>query len=177
MPVVQCVVTAEEKRRWKAYCARIGTTESAAFRRLAAIACLQENLSDPAVAASEEPARRKKITVRLADETMQKLRSRTEREGHSSPTAWVAGLVMAALYTEPVLTKEEAAELRESNRQLSAIGTNLNQLARAVNASPEEAAKVTAKAITTLSERVENHLAKVAALLNKNRKRRSASNG
>ncbi|HHG9163891.1 MobC family plasmid mobilization relaxosome protein [Enterobacter hormaechei subsp. xiangfangensis] len=58
----------------------------------------------------------------------------------------------------PVLTDEEVNTVRESCRQLGAIGRNLNQVARALNIEFRESDKLKQEAIEKLAERIDQHL-------------------
>jgi hypothetical protein len=58
--------------------------------------------------------------------------------------------------------------LRESNRQLAAIGRNLNQLVRALNSDARATNRITRAEIKTLAEQIEEHKTKVATLLEQN---------
>lgn len=46
---------------------------------------------------------------------------------------WIASLIQSHVFQPPVLTTTELKYLNESNRQMRAIGVNLNQIARAFN--------------------------------------------
>ncbi|WP_159332485.1 plasmid mobilization relaxosome protein MobC [Klebsiella pneumoniae] len=63
----------------------------------------------------------------------------------------------------PVLTDEEVNTVRESCRQLGAIGRNLNQVARALNIEFRESDKLKQEAIEKLDTRV-GSVAKIVKL-------------
>nr|HDI1662195.1 plasmid mobilization relaxosome protein MobC [Klebsiella pneumoniae]HDI1662415.1 plasmid mobilization relaxosome protein MobC [Klebsiella pneumoniae] len=67
----------------------------------------------------------------------------------------------------PVLTDEEVNTVRESCRQLGAIGRNLNQVARALNIEFRESDKLKQEAIEKLAERIDQHLDHVSELFDK----------
>ena len=46
---------------------------------------------------------------------------------------WIASLVQSHVFQPPVSTTAELKLLNESNRQLRAMGVNINQIARALN--------------------------------------------
>jgi len=50
-----------------------------------------------------------------------------------SLSRWIACLIQSHVYQPPVLTTTELKILNESNRQIRAMGVNLNQIARAFN--------------------------------------------
>ncbi|HDU3873452.1 TPA: plasmid mobilization relaxosome protein MobC, partial [Klebsiella pneumoniae] len=67
----------------------------------------------------------------------------------------------------PVLTDEEVNTVRESCRQLGAIGRNLNQVARALNIEFRESDKLKQEAIEKLAERIDQYLDHVSELFDK----------
>jgi hypothetical protein len=95
-----------------------------------------------------------------------------EKEGYSSPTNWASSCVMAALNDAPAPAEAEREALGASTRQIAAVGRNLNQLVRALNADPSEAHVVTAKLVAALSEKLDGHIAATTALLDKTYKQR-----
>ena len=46
---------------------------------------------------------------------------------------WVSSLVQSSLMTTPVLTDQEVEVVSWANRELAAVGRNLNQIARSMN--------------------------------------------
>lgn len=108
-----------------------------------------------------------KVTIRLLPEDIKRMTARAKSEGFPSRTTWLTNLVLSVLSDDPVLTDAEINTLRASNRELAAIGRNLNQMARAINIDFREGNQVTASAIDALANKIEQHTAKVATLMNK----------
>lgn len=50
-----------------------------------------------------------------------------------SLSRWMACLIQSHVFQPPVLTTTELKILNESNRQIRALGVNINQIARAFN--------------------------------------------
>lgn len=59
------------------------------------------------------------------------------REYGLKPTAFIRNLVVANLTNKPILVATQINELRAANRELAAIGRNLNQLTKILNRSAE----------------------------------------
>ena len=87
---------------------------------------------------------------------------RAKEEGFK-PARWVSLLVQANLMAGGVLTDDELFNVKESNRELAAIGRNINQIAKAIN---EEVAmgrnlsasgQVKMELIEKLQERIESN--------------------
>ncbi|WP_238966468.1 plasmid mobilization relaxosome protein MobC [Vibrio alginolyticus] len=69
------------------------------------------------------------------------------------------------------MSESEIAALRESNRELAAIGRNLNQIARTLNIEFREGDRLKLEAVEALTARIEQHKDSVATLINKNMNR------
>ncbi|MCL1080203.1 plasmid mobilization relaxosome protein MobC [Parashewanella spongiae] len=155
-----------EKSNWKNFCNSHGMSEAEMLRMLI-------NRVSPEASNTDHfrENRNDKVTVRLSNENHKKLSYRAKSEGYLSDTSWVNASVMANLYREPILTQEEMGVLRDSNRQLAAIGRNLNQIARVLNIEFRESDKITKSMIQGLSEQINEHKNKVYKLLHQNRHR------
>lgn len=67
------------------------------------------------------------------------------------PGRWAAALLQSNLSRWPVFSDEETASLKENNRQLLKIGTNLNQMARSLNESFHQTEQVRIELMLELS--------------------------
>lgn len=70
--------------------------------------------------------------MRLASFMKAEVKKRAAIEGMSS-SEWVASLIQTVLMHEPVLTEKEIEIVSFANRELAAVGRNLNQIARSMN--------------------------------------------
>ena len=77
-------------------------------------------------------------------------------------------LVLGAITKSPILTEDEINTLRESNRELAAIGRNLNQVAKKLNIEFRDRESLTKKMIEELIETVDEHRGRVSDLIEKN---------
>ena len=86
----------------------------------------------------KEPSKRggHKLRISLTDEQYQALCERTALDKWQSPSAWVYSLVISQARDMPVLTDDEREALREAAFQLRRLGTNMNQITKAVNQDP-----------------------------------------
>lgn len=169
MPRVEARLTDAEKKAWSQFCQDGGLRESEMLRRMIQrVAGIDEAESaEPASDDQEEETRTRKLTIRLSPSQERRLTQRAQQEGYPNRTSWVTAMVLAELHQEPVLTDAEVAALRESNRELAAIGRNLNQVARALNIEFRESDKLKQEAIEALGERIEQHRDQVAGLLSR----------
>ncbi|WP_062791449.1 plasmid mobilization relaxosome protein MobC [Aquitalea pelogenes] len=147
----------ENKQAWLDYCEARGTTPSAAFRQIVQ-SLLNKQGEPPALAvASGEPEKatvRKKISLTPSEAAH--VEAVAHAEGFSS-TKWIVGLIRSRLTHTPQFGQQELETLSESNLQLLKIGSNLNQIARALNTSPEAHRAVKIEAIEKLDGWIRNH--------------------
>lgn len=158
-------VTKEQKEAWQAFCHAQGVSESDMLGLMiqkvtaGAIAFdlkgLKENKTD-------------KLTIRLIARDKDRITERAKAEGFTSRTAWLTAVAMANLNREPVLTESEIQALRTSNRELAAIGRNLNQIAKVLNTEFRESDKLNRQAVIALSEKIDSHREQIADLLKRN---------
>ncbi|MDN6297531.1 MAG: plasmid mobilization relaxosome protein MobC [Halomonas sp.] len=167
MPRVEARLTEIEKNAWAQFCKANGLRESDMLRRM-----IQRVAGRVATAKDQEvETRSRKLTIRLSPTQERSLAQRAQEEGYPSRTSWVTAMVLVELHQEPVLTDTEVSALRESNRELRAIGKNLNQITKALNIEFRESDKLKREAIEALAERIEQHKDQVAGLLTRNMNR------
>jgi len=84
-------------------------------------------------ATTEPPTLAERLTIRLrpGDRTLVERRASARR---MKPSTYIAALVRSHLVEDPPLPPAELAELERAVAEVSAIGRNLNQIARALNA-------------------------------------------
>lgn len=167
--IVKTRLSEGEKKAWQSFCRTNGVSESDMLRMMIQRVCGEAVPIDfPGLGDEKKTG---KVTIRLTGTEHRKLIERAKQEGYTNRTNWTTAIVLAALHREPVLTDDEVATLRESNRELAAIGRNLNQVARALNIEFRESDKLKQEAIEKLAERIEQHKDQVAGLLSRNMSR------
>lgn len=85
-----------------------------------------------AMPAHPADAELERFELRLAAFLKSEVKQRAASEGMSS-SEWVAALIQTVVTSEPVLTEREAEAVSFANRELAAVGRNLNQIARSMN--------------------------------------------
>ena len=130
---ITCRVTSETKARVRRLAELEGINESVLVKQLLQVALR----GSPPVESSfgmnpARPVRGQRICVRLAAEDRRRLSERAEARGLASAT-YVAVLLRSHLSGATPLPRAEYLALRQSVLELTAIGRNLNQIARAVN--------------------------------------------
>ena len=168
MAQAKTTLSEDEKAAWMNFCKAADKSEAVMLRHM--ILRVVTGAVPAKLSRRGEP-NTGKVTVRLTEPERVNMLERTRKEGYSNPTSWTTAVVRAALHREPVLNDAEVAALRESNRELSAIGRNLNQVARALNIEFRDSDKLKLEGIEKLAERIEQHKDLVADLLTRHMSR------
>jgi hypothetical protein len=165
VPRAETRLSDDEKKAWREFCQARSVNESDMLRQM-----INQVSGGEGGGEIPEPEEKKieKITIRITGRDKYRIIKRAKQEGYPNRTSWVTSLVLAALHREPVLTHDEVTSLRESNRQLAAIGRNLNQLARALNTDARAQTRITRAEVKDLAGQIEEHKTKVAGLLDQN---------
>jgi hypothetical protein len=124
-------VDCETKRRFVAIANHEGVSESALLKRMIVL-MLESTTPQPSVDSRDRSMRDARVTVRLRPDDQQLLKERAAARGMPAAT-YVSVLVRAHLRSLAPLPKEELLALRRAVSELSSIGRNLNQIARAGN--------------------------------------------
>lgn len=168
MPRIEARLTDAEKDAWRAFCQARSVSEADMLRLM----IQRVSGGEVAIAFSGLDAHKsEKITIRLSPKDQQRLLERARAEGYPSRTTWTTALVLAALHKEPVLTDKEIQALRASNRELAALGRNLNQIAKSLHIEFRTSDKLTRETVLALKAHIDRHRQQVAALLDKNMNR------
>ncbi|MBM7074255.1 plasmid mobilization relaxosome protein MobC [Shewanella sp. 202IG2-18] len=163
MARIEILLSDEEKSNLRHYCDTKGITASSMVRTL-----INQSSPDTAITSDFREVKTNKITVRFSANNLHAIAARAKSEGYVSQTNWATACILSQLYKQPVLSNEETNVLRQSNRQLAAIGRNLNQIARVLNIEFRESDKITKDMIEMLESKINQHKQKVSDLLNKN---------
>jgi predicted DNA binding CopG/RHH family protein len=128
-----CRVTSETKARVRALAEREGINESTLVKQLLDVVLRTSTLKErPAPTTPENMSRDARVNVRLTPEVWRLLRERARARGMPSAT-YVSSLVRTHLLGVAPLPKAEYLALKQSVVELTTIGRNLNQVARAMN--------------------------------------------
>jgi predicted DNA binding CopG/RHH family protein len=130
---IACRVTPETKARVRALAARDGIGESTLIKQLLDVVLRTSSLDGlPPPAAPERAGDCERLNVRLAPEIGRLLRERARARAMPSAT-YASSVLRSHLLGAAPLPKAEYLALTHATAELSAIGRNLNQIARAIN--------------------------------------------
>lgn len=126
-------VTSETRARLQSLAAAQGITESAFLRQTLQLALGGSRPIDrPEPPPADPVGRQNRVSVRLSSEDRRKVKERAVARGVASAT-YAALVLRAHLSGNAPIPKAEYQLLRQSVQELTAIGRNLNQIARALN--------------------------------------------
>lgn len=108
----------------------------------------------------------KRVTILFRTSEYSAVEECVRHDGFKAPSGWIVTLVRNFLTNQHHLTKAELDVLGESNRQLLAIGRNLNQIARSLNAAkPNSDVIYDRELVENLGTAVRAHVKKVGDLM------------
>jgi hypothetical protein len=85
------------------------------------------------------------------------------------PTSWIGALVQSHLMNHPVLAHDAVLAVEQSNRELAAIGRNINQIARALNEAHFETERLRLDRLAELSDSIESLRGRIRELIRDSR--------
>ena len=129
--VIACCVTSDTKARVRAIAERDGITESILVRQLLD-RVLRTSTADGFPTPLKRNSRRSRLYLRLAAEDWLLLTERA-RGRSMAPATYVALLTRSHLRCAAPIPKAEFLALRQAVNEMTAVGRNLNQIARAIN--------------------------------------------
>lgn len=160
-------IPADLKSEWEAHCEKKGSSQHAMIRALMRYVIQDEMPPDVEdwisgqIAGEPDEGPKQRLEVRFTPSEHHEIVARSEAEG-CSPQRWVINSVRASLTNQPQFTMETTKALWESSGQLRAIGRNLNQIAKNLNARGSET--ITQNEITQLSTYIYKHTEMVSEL-------------
>ncbi len=169
--VVKTRLTDEEKENWLLYCQSSGISQSDMLRMMINRASPNTKFTEPF-----KETKTDKVTVRLSEYSIKMIQEQARYEGYLNQSQWVRAAVLSKLSNTPVLSNAEIDALRDSNRHITALGRNLNQIARVLNTNFRHSDKITKEMIEKLKNDFDRHTKKVNQLVAKSSKRWGADN-
>jgi len=163
---LQARIEDDYKKRFKALAKKRGMTESRLLRQLAMNAIGAVDEADTPITLPDDPAELElvKTGITLPRYLLRGGKERA-REVDLSFRRWLIALVQSHLTAVPVMLKPELTALEASDRQLAAIGRNINQIARALNTAFYETERVKLEKLAELSQAIEEQRAALDALI------------
>lgn len=170
LPYIAIRLPAEYLDRWKSHCASQGMTSSDAGRR-----ALFRYMGEKAGAmpmrfmANPESAdrTRHRQEVRLSGSEIQAIGKLAAAAGVSR-RKYIVNLIRSHLLRMPQLGMHELAVVGESNKQLAAIRSLLNQIAKKLNSGESVAASTIERALSNAESTIYAHIASIHPVIRSN---------
>ncbi len=153
-----------------------GLSESEFLRAVILAVTGEDGDADQPIEPDAKKADTARMTVRMPRFLMEATGTQAKIKG-MAPSRYVAALVQSNLLRQPVLTDDELAGLRASNRELAAIGRNLNQIARTLNDAFHETERVKIEQLAQLRDTIVKQRAAVSAVVRASQKSWATDDG
>jgi len=160
------------KQPWLDWCRASGVTPSDGLRQIVArLVTGQGRATTSPIAArpapgaptkDERPTVRKEISLTAAE--LAQVEALAHEEGFSV-SRWLVATVRARLTGTRPLGQRELEVLRQSNAQLLAVGRNLNQIAKALNQTPQDRSFYSVAQVEALGAQIKAHSVAVANVM------------
>jgi len=141
-----------------------GTTESELLRALVMAEIGKDLTEEKQPETNQEKIGVERITVRMPSFLMQAAKEKGKAKG-MAPSRWITALVQSNLAKKPVMADQELLALKANIRELTAIGRNINQMARALNESRSNTEKVRLDMLALLDETLKTNLSLIRDLV------------
>lgn len=164
MPVLKTLVEPGTKARFRSMAKARGLSESELLRAVILAVTGEDDDTDQPIEPDAEKADTTRMTVRMPRFLMEAAAARGKVKG-MAPSRWVAALVQSNLTRQPVMTDDELAGLLAANRELAAVGRNINQIARALNEAFHETERVKIERLAQLRDAIVKQRAAMRALV------------
>jgi hypothetical protein len=164
MPVLKTLIDSPTKARFRDLAKARGLSESELLRATIEIVTSEKKDTGQPIAPDAKKAELVRATVRLPRFLMEAAEVRAKTKGMAL-SRWIAALAQSNLLRQPVMTNDELAALLASNRELAAIGRNINQIARALNEAFHETERVKLEKLAELSGAIARSRATVRLLV------------
>lgn len=176
MPVLKTLVEPETKARFRNMAKARGLSESEFLRAVVLAVTGEDNDTDLSIEPDAEKADTVRMTVRMPRFLMEATGAQAKIKG-MAPSRYVTALVQSNLLRQPVMTDAELAGLLASNRELAAVGRNINKIARALNEAFHETERVKIERLAELHDAIVKQGATVRALVRASQKSWLANDG
>ena len=170
-PFVKARVTAGMKAAFDRYASARNMTPATALKSLVRHVVDSAKIDTSEMVLPESPpVRSERVTVRFSSEEMESVQQLAEEFG--GVREWIVALVRSRIRPgTPQFSMKEIQALYESNRELWALGRNVNQIAHAMNLDIKQAGRLEGSAVKlrelmSLKTMIDQHTARVLTMCN-----------
>jgi hypothetical protein len=141
MPVLKTVVEPTTKTIFRNMAKARNLSESELLRAVVLAVTGEDTEAVEVLEPDSKKVEIDRMTVRMARFLLEATKERARSRG-MAPSRYVAALVQSNISKQPVMTDDEIKVLLSTNRELAAIGRNINQIAHALNLAFHETDRV-----------------------------------
>lgn len=170
MPYIRANVDLDTKRKFKAIAKQKGMTETEFLRLMVGQVIGKVN----PVEVKNNTGR---VQLNFTKDEFSKLKKRALADGFHRHTSWMVAVIRTLVTGKPTFAAEEIEVLRESNKQVAALGRNLNQIAKAINTDWRASDQLKVEEVKDLAQELKGHRKKVYGLINQCVNRWSLNDG
>ena len=167
MPVLKTFVDEDIKQRFQQHSLDKGLSESELLRSIVMEVLLNNPFNEsekPDLTLDFEKTETERITVRMPGFLLEAAKEKGREKGMAT-SRWIAALVQSNIAKNPVMADQELITLKATIRELTAIGRNINQMARALNESRNNVDKVNLDTLYFLGDSLKRNLSAVRELV------------
>ncbi|TKB23511.1 MobC family plasmid mobilization relaxosome protein [Desulfopila sp. IMCC35006] len=167
MPVLKTLVDEETKAKVVKTTKSLGLSESEFLRVIISEIIESDKESEHKISEKTDEiltTTLARITVRMPTFVIQKAKKRAEKK-KMALSRWIAALVQSNLLRQPVHNEREILILQASNRELAAIGRNINQIAKTLNESFYKTEAVRIDMLAELTKAIEKNKTSIDSLI------------
>lgn len=167
MPVLITKVDEDLKKLFQKHCRKDGLSEAELLRSIVIDAIIKKPLvesAQPDLKPDPDRTEPERITVRMPGFLMDAAKEKGREKG-MAPSRWIAALVQSNLARQPVMADQELLALKANIRELTAIGRNINQMARALNESRSNMDKVKLDTLALLDDTLKTNVSLIRDLV------------
>lgn len=164
MPVLKTVVEPGIKALFRNMAKGRGLSESEFLRQVVLMVTGKDIKEERPIAPVPDKAEPVHLKIRLPLFLMEETKRRATGKG-MAPSRWIAALVQSNLTRSPVMSENELLALRGNIRELTAIGRNINQIAKSLNENFYETERVRLDKLEALSRVIAENQTAIRALV------------
>ncbi|MGZ5009434.1 MAG: plasmid mobilization relaxosome protein MobC [Methylobacter sp.] len=164
MAVLKTLVDDDAKAGFRNKAKALRLSESELLRAVILAVIDQNTIPDHPIELDAENAECDRMTIRMPRFLKEAIKERAKPKG-MVPSRWVTALIQSNLTGQPVMTDAELIALRTSNRELAALGRNINQIARALNRDSYEKEQIRLDRLADLDAAIDKNKKAVRALI------------
>jgi len=149
-------------------CDARGVSVSNCIRQLVAETLEEKKTSAGLSTFDDDESQRVRLNLRLTSQEYLAIQQRVEADGFSSANRWIIALIRANLQREPEFGETGLDALYESNRILSPLARNLNQLARDIHQNGSRIPAYRFQILENLQKIIPAHINVIARVISRN---------